>query len=161
MSRFKEGKDRGDMVLLNANGESPVSLTDPHPINATGPVSWKICGWNVPLPKKKHIYLLRTWWMRGPHCPPLSPMSSLWCLFINGQIMKEQEEFRSSLKTVFVRFYPPGSLGLQNIFKSGSPSSPLILFATHHLSTKVIFLIKTSRVIFCSLSSGILTATHI
>lgn len=114
-----------------------MSLTNPHPINATGPVSGKICGWNVPLPKQKHIYLLRTWWMRGPHCPPLSPMSSLWCLFINGQIMKEQEQFRSSLKTVFVRFYPPGSLALQNIFKSGSPSSPLILFATHHM--KVIF----------------------
>lgn len=54
---------------------------------------------------------------------------------------KEPEEFEN---TVFVGsswlwFYPSGFLWFLNIFKPESPSFPLILWATHHLSIKIIF----------------------
>lgn len=86
------------MALSNADVESPVSLTDPHRIAVTGPVSGNVRAWNVPLQKQKDILPSENLVDEGPALPSSRPYEQPLGFIYCGRILKEQEQFRSSLK---------------------------------------------------------------
>lgn len=97
MSRFKGRERQRRHATLKCKGRKSSVPHRSTSINITGPVSWNIHDWKVPL-QVKHILPSENLVDEGPTLPSSQPYEQPLVFIHCGQIKKEKEQCTSSLK---------------------------------------------------------------